>query len=192
MEYFEKKITYLRGLCDGSDFPAESKEGKIFHGILDVLDDMAFMLETFMDDEDLVMEDEDLDETDEPIFFYSFNCPSCGQELDVDEQTMEMQTEIPCPGCGMTRAWLSLLRGDFAGAFRAHPLFWTLPFLVLLFLFAGRMSKKAVLILAVLAGVLFGGVYIARMVLYFPHQEPMTINHAAPLIRILEALHILA
>ena len=98
MEYFEKKITYLRGLCDGSDFPAESKEGKI----LDVLDDMAFMLETFMDDEDLVMEDEDLDETDEPIFFYSFNCPSCGQELDVDEQTMEMQTEIPCPGCGAT------------------------------------------------------------------------------------------
>ena len=42
MEYFEKKITYLSGLCDGSDFPAESKEGKIFHGILDVLDDMAF------------------------------------------------------------------------------------------------------------------------------------------------------
>ena len=102
MEYFEKKITYLRGLCDGSDFPAESKEGKIFHGILDVLDDMAFMLETFMDDEDLVMEDEDLDEADEPIFFYSFNCPSCGQELDVDEQTMEMQTEILCPGCGAT------------------------------------------------------------------------------------------
>ena len=42
MEYFEKKITYLRGLCDGSDFPAESKEGKIFHGILDVLDDIGF------------------------------------------------------------------------------------------------------------------------------------------------------
>lgn len=55
MEYFEKKITYLRGLCDGSDFPADSKEGKIFHGILDVLDDMAFMLETFMDDEEMVM-----------------------------------------------------------------------------------------------------------------------------------------
>lgn len=103
MEYFEKKITYLRGLCDGSDFPAESKEGKIFHGILDVLDDMAFMLETFMDDEDLVMEDEDLDETDEPIFFYSFNCPSCGQELDVDEQTMEMQTEIPCAAAQQCR-----------------------------------------------------------------------------------------
>ena len=60
MEYFEKKITYLRGLCDASGFPEESKEGKIFHGILDVLDDMAFMLETFMDDEDMVMDEEDL------------------------------------------------------------------------------------------------------------------------------------
>lgn len=100
MEYFEKKITYLRGLCDGSDFPADSKEGKVFHGILDVLDDMAFMLETFMDDEDLVMEDADFDETDEPIFFYSFNCQECGQEIDVDEETMELQKEICCPGCG--------------------------------------------------------------------------------------------
>ena len=28
MEYFEKKITYLRGLCDGSDFDENSKEGE--------------------------------------------------------------------------------------------------------------------------------------------------------------------
>ena len=100
MEYFEKKITYLRGLCDGSGFPEESKEGKIFHGILDVLDDMAFMLETFMDDEDMVMDEEDLDETDEPIFFYSFICPNCGEEIDVDEETMESEKEFECPGCG--------------------------------------------------------------------------------------------
>lgn len=37
---------------------------------------------------------------------------------------------IPCPGCGMTRATLALLRGDLAGMFRLHPL---AP-LVLLFL----------------------------------------------------------
>lgn len=52
MEYFEKKITYLRGLCDGSGYPQDSKEGKIFHGILDVLDDIAFMLESYMEDDD--------------------------------------------------------------------------------------------------------------------------------------------
>ena len=100
MEYFEKKITYLRGLCDGSGFAEDSKEGKIFHGILDVLDDMAFMLETFMDDEEMVMDDEEMDAADEPIFFYSFICPNCGEEIDVDEETMETEKEIECPGCG--------------------------------------------------------------------------------------------
>ena len=72
MEYFERKITYLRGLCDGSGFSEDSTEGKIFHGMLDILDDMAFMLETFLDDEELlpVEETADDDETDEPIFFF--------------------------------------------------------------------------------------------------------------------------
>lgn len=31
-------------------------------------------------------------------------------------------TGISCPGCGMSRAFFSLLRLDFAGAFRYHPL----------------------------------------------------------------------
>ena len=48
MEYFEKKITYLRGLCDGSGYPQDSKEGKIFHGILDVLDDIAILMKCCM------------------------------------------------------------------------------------------------------------------------------------------------
>jgi hypothetical protein len=29
---------------------------------------------------------------------------------------------VPCPGCGMTRAALALLHGDFAGALHFHPL----------------------------------------------------------------------
>jgi hypothetical protein len=31
-------------------------------------------------------------------------------------------TGLPCPGCGLTRATLHLLRADFAGAVRLHPL----------------------------------------------------------------------
>lgn len=100
MEYFEKKITYLRGLCDGSGFEPDSKEGKIFHGMLDVLDDMAFMVETFMDDEDMDgLDAEDFDD-DDAEFLYSFICPSCGEETEVDEETMETIKEIPCPKCG--------------------------------------------------------------------------------------------
>lgn len=36
-------------------------------------------------------------------------------------------TGVPCPGCGMTRAWLALLRGDVASAIAYHPLFWAFP-----------------------------------------------------------------
>lgn len=103
MEYFDKKITYLRGLCDGSGFDPETKEGKIFHGIMDILEDMAFMLETFLDDEDLEavdMDDPHASKEDEPVYLYSFICPSCGKEMDVDEETMETMSEIACPACG--------------------------------------------------------------------------------------------
>lgn len=31
-------------------------------------------------------------------------------------------TGIPCPGCGVTRSIAALIRGDWAGAFRLHPL----------------------------------------------------------------------
>ena len=32
-------------------------------------------------------------------------------------------TGIPCPGCGMTRAFLAAARLDFGAAFAYHPLF---------------------------------------------------------------------
>lgn len=42
-------------------------------------------------------------------------------------------TGIPCPGCGMTRAILALLRLDFAAAFSFHPMVFSLPLFVLFF-----------------------------------------------------------
>lgn len=37
---------------------------------------------------------------------------------------------IPCPGCGLSRATMALLRGDLAAAFRIHPgVFIVLPVL---------------------------------------------------------------
>jgi hypothetical protein len=41
---------------------------------------------------------------------------------------------VPCPTCGVTRAFLLALHGDFAGATRMHPLMWLAVPVTLLFL----------------------------------------------------------
>ncbi len=52
---------------------------------------------------------------------------------------------IECPGCGMTRALLSLLKGDIMAAFSFHPMFWSLPVIFLYILFDGRIFKNNIL-----------------------------------------------
>lgn len=51
-------------------------------------------------------------------------------------------TGLPCPGCGMTRAWLSVLRLDFAAAFSYNPMFWAVPVLCLMLWFDGNIFPK--------------------------------------------------
>lgn len=70
---------------------------------------------------------------------------------------------IICPGCGMTRAYLCLLRLDFGGAFSYHPMFWSLPVLAALYLFDGRLFKAKWLNL-VLTVLIFAGFFINWMV----------------------------
>jgi hypothetical protein len=71
-------------------------------------------------------------------------------------------TGISCPGCGMTRAWLSLLHLDPAAAWQFHPLF-LLPALWLgAFLMRGRYPAvyKACTAVAIM---LLLVVYVVRM-----------------------------
>lgn len=49
---------------------------------------------------------------------------------------------IPCPGCGMTRAFRSLLAGDFYGAWVYNPLIFSAGFLYWLILSGGRPFGK--------------------------------------------------
>ena len=72
-------------------------------------------------------------------------------------------TGVSCPGCGMTRAVLSALRGDFKAAFYFHPLF-PLPFLGgLIYLFCDLTEEKTVNVLLAIGAALLVGVYIARL-----------------------------
>jgi hypothetical protein len=86
---------------------------------------------------------------------------------------------VPCPGCGLTRAYLALLEGDLSSAFFYHPLFFVPPVIA------------AVVILKDVAGLnrlyrsgwfwwgavaLFLAQWAVRMALFFPYRPPMDFN----------------
>jgi len=92
---------------------------------------------------------------------------------------------IPCPGCGLTRAWLSFFHGDFLKALRWHPLFWSAPFLAAAFFFRNRIGTKRTEAVFIVFLVLFAAVYAMRMAILFPDTSPMTLNHHAAIPRII-------
>lgn len=72
-------------------------------------------------------------------------------------------TGISCAGCGMTRAWAAVLRLDFADAFRFHPLWWTIPPALAVFLNKRRIRKKTLKISLFIFMTAFIIVYLYRM-----------------------------
>lgn len=93
---------------------------------------------------------------------------------------------IPCPTCGMTRAWLCVFCGDMVSAFHMHPLFWMFPVLgVLLYLIRKKKARYFVLITGI---VMLLAVYIIRMIMYFPETEPMTFYSDALIAKLLERI----
>lgn len=82
---------------------------------------------------------------------------------------------LPCPACGMTRAYISLVHLDIKKAFYYHPLFWSVPLILLEY-----KNKKLIYIL----GIIFIIVWVIRMYLYFPDKEPMKFNDRAIYVRV--------
>ncbi len=70
---------------------------------------------------------------------------------------------IPCPGCGMSHAYFSLLKLDFAAAFSYHPMFWSVPILYLYLWFDGRLIGKKRLDYSVLILIAIG--FIANWII---------------------------
>lgn len=74
---------------------------------------------------------------------------------------------IPCPGCGMTRAFLALLHLDIKDAFHAHPLFPVVILIAIYYLLETikviRFPEKVKKILLVVIALLFILVYVVRL-----------------------------
>ena len=79
-------------------------------------------------------------------------------------------TGLPSPGCGMSRAFMSL--PDIRLALTYHPLFFIIPFIPL----AALLNERARNIAAVILIILFVGTWAVRMAVLFPHTPPMVYN----------------
>lgn len=95
---------------------------------------------------------------------------------------------IPCPGCGMTRAFLAVLKFDILKGFYYHPLF-VLPVLIAVLyvvrnkrigklIFANNMLWISVLIVTLSA-------WAIRLILLFPDIPPMDVNENAVFFKVL-------
>ncbi|MBN1623217.1 MAG: DUF2752 domain-containing protein [Clostridia bacterium] len=93
-------------------------------------------------------------------------------------------TGLPCPSCGMTRAYISLFKGNIANAFFMHPLFPLVPVIMIL-LIVSRYRKKHFTKTYIALGFIFLITYIIRMIFLFPHTPPFDYEFGSLLGRIL-------
>ena len=120
-----EKVAYLKGLMEGMKVDENSDNGKLFALMADILEELA---NNVADLEDYVAElteqvyavDEDLNALEEDFYeewdededdcdccdccdcdeeLYDVTCPSCGEDFEVDEDTL-LDGGVECPGCG--------------------------------------------------------------------------------------------
>ena len=110
-----EKVSYLKGLAEGLDLDTEkSKEGKLISVMIGILEEVALDLEDLQEVADELGEEvdaisDDLSDVEEVVFdeydedddddFFEVECPSCGAEIDIDEDILDQGT-VECPACG--------------------------------------------------------------------------------------------
>lgn len=114
MEYLFERVAYLRGLCEGIGLSEDTKEGKVLLEIVDILGEFADSIVELSDRQDEIEEyveaiDDDLEELeddfyeeedDDEIDFVELSCPSCGEEIEIDEDLLyDEESDIICPVC---------------------------------------------------------------------------------------------
>lgn len=113
------RAAYIRGLMDGMKLNQDADETKIFHAMIELLEDLAYSVEELEDECALLSEemnelDQDLGEIEAEVYGedcscghhhahddmpeFSVTCPSCKQEIVLTDDMLE-QDSIHCPSC---------------------------------------------------------------------------------------------
>ena len=92
--------------------------------------------------------------------------------LHINNCLLKLTIGFPCPGCGMTRACISIMKFNFKDAFMYNPVVFLLPFIFWIIIFKERpIIKKiynckamwiAILLLVIVT-------YILRLVFVYPN-----------------------
>ncbi len=113
MSYLTEKMAYISGLAEGLDIDETTKEGKLLMAIVEAIADIADEIDEIEEIQDDIQAqldevDEDLAEI-EDIFYdeeddleddeFEVECPSCGDILCLDLETLENCDKITCPNC---------------------------------------------------------------------------------------------
>ena len=122
-----ERAAYLKGLADGVELDANTKEGKLISALIELVSDMADEIaemderidtafayceeldEDLGDVEEILLDEDcdcddcdgDCDECDcccEDEDFFEVECPACGEEICFDS-TVDPE-ELRCPACG--------------------------------------------------------------------------------------------
>ena len=112
-----EKVAYLKGLMEGMELDKDSKEGKLFLAIADILEDLALDIEDLEENSldlaeeiDAISDDladvEDLifdDDFDDDDFDDDDDCEcGCGCGCCEDDDEEPMFFEVTCPACENT------------------------------------------------------------------------------------------
>ena len=111
-----ERVAYLKGLYEGLEMDSTKKEGKLFKGMLDAMDEMAPSVADLqeqndalldeLDDiyeelsaitEDFLEDDGELEDEDEDL--YQVICPTCGEVVYLDDDMLK-EGSISCTACG--------------------------------------------------------------------------------------------
>lgn len=107
MDFLYEKISYLKGLADGLDVKADTKEGKLFNALLEVIEEIADGMSDIVEEQEEMNEyldllDEDLTTVEEELF----------EDVEIDEdddydfdddyydEDFDVESEDECDCCG--------------------------------------------------------------------------------------------
>ena len=116
MMTINEKAAYIKGLAEGVELDASTKEGKLIAALIDLVSDMADAIEELEEDVDTALDyceelDEDLGAVEEMLLDDECDCCDdddfeCDGDCDCCDEDCELcdddYFEVECPACGET------------------------------------------------------------------------------------------